>query len=146
MSMPFRIRFRQFVAWNIHIVVFLPISFTWLPSFYWSLCCLCCIWSLYLILLALFYVVFDLYQCYLQYSRVYSSFSWQCNLLYVRSEVLYWLFLFFDAFFEVLSSFTSRIVPSIIPREEPRWLILRLGFCYIVWFQVLSSFARNIFS
>ena len=41
-----RMRFDQFVAWNIHTVVFLPIFVYWLYLFCWCLCCLYCFWWL----------------------------------------------------------------------------------------------------
>ena len=45
MSKFFRVRFRLFVAWSVHTVVFRPIFF-WLFLLRWCSCFLCCFWSL----------------------------------------------------------------------------------------------------
>ena len=47
MSMSSRVQSRLFVSWNIHTVVFLPISVSLiLMFFFWYLCCYCCYWLL----------------------------------------------------------------------------------------------------
>ena len=40
------VRFRLFVAWGVHTVVFLPIFVFWLFLFHWFLCCLYCFYWL----------------------------------------------------------------------------------------------------
>ena len=64
MSKSSHVWFRLFVAWNIHIIAFLPIFVFLLLLFCWSLYCLSCFWLLLTVFLCSFYVVFELsYWC-----------------------------------------------------------------------------------
>ena len=146
-----RVRFRLFVAGNIHIIAWFPIFVSWLLLFCWLLCCQCCFWSLKLVFLCSFFCnlrdVLSMYQRNLQSWRVLFLLLFLTYIvcLYhlrdVRSYVSSWVFLSSGLFVEVLLLSALRMVPSILGRDQPRRLSLCWDFCYIVWFWVIFSFS-----
>ena len=140
------VRFRHFVAWNIHIVVFPPISvfsllFSGLLSF------LCCFWSFKSEFLCSFLcsrrVIVSMHRCYLQYWRVilFILFLTHTICLWHLSDVTPYasslFFLFFCPFVEILLSSISRVVPSIL------WGGTAQVFIPLIKFPLLSLISRS---
>ena len=104
---------------------------------------------------ALFYVVFcSLNRCIdviLNASESFSSFfSWHIHSVYVIPGIKGlnaspWVSLFSSPFVEILLTFTSRMVPSILWEGQPRYLSLWWDFCHVVCFRVVFTFSRGIF-
>ena len=122
------VKFRLFVAWNIHAIVFLLIFVFWLLLFCWCLSCLYCFHSLNLSFSCL-RVFLSMYRHYLQYWRaIFLLFlihtPCRCYLWDIRPYASSWVFLFSGPFVEILPSSTLRIVPSILQRVKPRCLSL----------------------
>ena len=115
----FRLRFRLFVAWNVHRVAFRPILFsTYFCSVDRRVVCIvsgCCNQSFSM----LFYVAI------LNTDKSSSSFfSWHIIYLYTLSQGLRpytssWVFLFSGLIVEIPLSFTLRMVPSILRGSNP---------------------------
>ena len=145
MSRLFRVRFRQFLAWNIYTVVF-------------SICLLVIAVLLIIVLSALFLVtvisVSLLFLChlcvlilkhprYLQCWRVHSLFFLTPtvrHLSVVRSYALSLAFLSSDPVVWVLPSSILRMVPSILQGGQPRCLSLWWDFNYRIWFREVFLF------
>ena len=140
------VRFQLFFDWNIHQYIFLSnccflVIVVLLIDIYFCVVSLRCNQSFF----ALFYVLFESsYWCIdLIMNAGKSSFAFLfcvCHLSCVRPYASPWIFLFSSPFVEVLPSFTSRIVLSILQGWQPRCLYLSWDFCYIVWFRVAFSF------
>ena len=136
-----RVKFPQFVAWNIHTVVFLSISVLWL--FCWQLCRLCGFWSLQLVFLCSFScslrVLLLMRQRYLQYWRILfllflTHIVYLCHLSDVRPYASL-VFLYSGPLAWILTSSILRMVPSILQDRQPRFLSLWWDFCSKAWFR-----------
>ena len=120
-----RVRFRLFVAGNVHTVVFLPIFFFW---FCWCFCCLYCFWSLLSVFICLFWrnllVDVSMHRRNLEWWHVFLLLFlthtvclhhlWQVRP-YVSSKVF---FLFSGPFIKVLSSYPLRMILNILQVDK----------------------------
>ena len=137
-------RFRLFVAWNIHTVVFLSI-------FVLLMLVLSVLFLVAVISLPprFFYVIFSrcIYASTLSWMLAIplsSSFlgthnpltsSLGCNNLCI---IISFLFVW------SICSSTLKMVPIILRRGQPRYLFLWWDICYVVWFRVVFSFSRDV--
>ena len=144
------VRFHFFVAWNIHIVAFLPFFLVIVVLLIFVVSILFC-GSCYQSFSALFLcsprVVVLMHQRYLQTRWVFFLLLFltprAClrHLLDVQPYTSSWDFLCSGPFVEVLPSFNLRMVSSILRGGQPRCLILWWDFCYIVYFRIVFSFS-----
>ena len=121
-----RVRFRSFLAWNIHAVVLFQF-FSLLFS--WSLCYLYCFSLLYLVFLCSFYVAFGSSdRCIDAIFNAGKSFVCSCHLSDVKHCASSWVFLFSSQF--VLPLSTSRIVPKYLTRRSAKVFIPLMKFLF----------------
>ena len=139
-----QVRFRLFVAWNVHTILFLPIFVSW---FFVLLMLVCIVFGscnqFSSALFMLFSCCIDWTLSLMQVNYLPSSFL-GTYILFISSYPLSWVFLFFGPFVGINLWSTLRIVPCILRGGHPRCLSLWLDFCYVVWFKVVFSFSWGI--
>ena len=148
MSKSSRAKFRQFVIWNIHKVVFLIVFVCLLLLFCWSLCCRCYSWFLLLVFLCSFLCIFQVLLSidphYLHYWRVFFRLHFLTRIFClrllwdVRSYASSLVFLFPSLFVEVLPSSISRMFPN-ISQGGLLWCLSWWDSCYRFWFRDFFS-------
>ena len=142
-SKSFRVRFRLFVAWNVHIVGFSS-HFCFLVIFVQLMLVLFVLLLVTVISLS-WHFLCCFFNRFIDVPMLSSVLVSPPSLFFLQFAYVFMHRCFLSGLFvEVLPSSTLRMVSSILRMGQPRCLSLWWVFCYVVWFPVVFLFSWGI--